>query len=101
LESIYHLAVWQEDSLESARGQAKYMYRTFLGSAKAMKAELWEEFYHAGNPSCGIDADSFAEAAAESLPDAEALLQLSHDVGVVLSFDLMTFLLPTFMGVTY
>lgn len=66
------------------------MYRMFLESANNTNRKPWEEFY--SNSGYGVDADRFAKAAPESLPDVEALLQPPQNVGVVFAFDPMKFL---------
>ncbi len=72
------------------------MYKGFLGSAKAMNEDLWEELYRDSH--FGVDADRFAKVAVESLPDVEALLQLPCDVGVVFAFQLIRYLADHIRG---
>lgn len=68
------------------------MYKRFLKSAEVANEDLWEEFYNDPRDSYAWNADSFAEAMADCLPDVEALLQQPDDVGVIFAFDLMMFL---------
>lgn len=88
LEAIYQLTGPQVTSVEGFKKQAEEMYETFLESAKAMNERL----------GFGYSADSYARAAALSLPEVEALLQLPHDAGVPFAFELMTWLAANVRG---
>jgi hypothetical protein len=69
-------------SAEGYQKQVKEMYENCLENAKAINGRL----------GYGYNADTYAKAAAKSLPDVEALLQQPHDAEIPFAFELMMWL---------